>query len=172
MKSRIKNLSYSAILVALGVGLGYVLAFIPNVELVSFTAVLAGFMLGMKWGIIDGALMFGLYSFLSPYGMAPPPLLVAQIIGGGFLGFLGATFSKGLQKPVYAAFVGFIGTLFFDIITNASGFFAFPTRQTFIAYIIAGLGFTVIHLISNTVLFVVLFPVLSSVVEKISISKN
>ena len=58
MKSRIKALSYSAILVALGVGLGYVLAWIPNVELVSFTAVLAGFMLGMKWGIIDGALMF------------------------------------------------------------------------------------------------------------------
>jgi len=154
-------IAYSAALVALGIGLGYALAWLPNVELVSFTAALSGFVLGRTWGIIDGALIFGIYSALSPFGMAPLPLLLAQIIGGAFIGFLGALLRKKLNKAYFAAIIGILGTAFYDIITNAAGFVAFPTKQAFLAYIVAGLSFSIVHIVSNAVIFAILFPVIS-----------
>jgi len=154
------KISYGAVLVALGVGLGYALAWIPNVELVSFTAVLSGFLLGTGYGIFIGALIFLLYSFLSPFGMAPLPLFIAQGIGGAVFGFAGAILKNRLKNPLYAAAAAIVGTLFFDLITNSAGFFTFPSQSTFIAYISGGIIFGVVHILANAVIFAVLFPMM------------
>ena len=156
-----RKMAYSAVLLALGVGLGYALAWIPNIELVSFVCVLAGFMLGAEWGIIDGALIFLLYSFLSPFGMAPLPLWIAQGIGGAFLGFLGYLWGTRLKKPLFAMALGISGTLVYDLLTNLAGFFFFPTENTFIVYLLSGLSFSLVHIIANGVIFAILFPIIA-----------
>ena len=161
-----KNVAYGAILVALGVGLGYALAWIPNVELVSLTAALAGYLLGGIRGAFVGALTFLLYSFFSPYGMPPPQLWVAQGIGGAVIGMSGATFKKWLEKPLFAAAIGIIVTLLYDIITNAAGYFAFPTGMTFAVYLVGGIAFAIIHIASNGAIFAILFPILTKKICK------
>lgn len=160
------RLSYSAILIALAVGLGYALAWIPNVELVSFTCVLAGYILGAGWGMFVGGIALMLYSFLSPFGMAPPPVWIAQGIGGASLALAGAIFSTKMKKPIYAMAVGIAATIFYDILTNAAGFFAFPTKSTFIVYLFSGFAFAVVHIIANGAIFAVLFPLLGNRIEK------
>ena len=156
-----KKLSYSAVLIALGVGLGYALAWAPNIELVSFIAVLSGVMLGGVWGTIDGALVFLLFSFLSPFGLPPFPLWLAQGIGGACLGFGGSIFGKRLKNPLFAIMLAIAGTLLYDVLTNAAGYFTFPTGNTFIIYIIGGLSFSLLHILSNSAIFAILFPLLT-----------
>jgi uncharacterized membrane protein len=56
MNSRIRKITYSAIFIALIVGVGYALAFIPNVELVTALIFLAGVLMGWKSGIIIGGI--------------------------------------------------------------------------------------------------------------------
>jgi len=165
-----RKLAYSAVLVALGVGLGYVLAWFPNVELVSFTAVLSGAVLGTVWGVIDGAFIFLIFSMLSPFGMAPVPLLAAQGLSGAMLGLTGGFFGKKINKPVYALLLGIGGTLMYDILTNAAGYFNFPTGQTFFVYLIGGVSFSVIHIFANGLLFCVLFPIILK--QKFSMINN
>ncbi len=157
----IRKIAYSAVLVALGITLGYALAVVPNVELVSFTCVMAGMVMGLAWGAVDGALIFGLYSMLSPFGMPPVPLWVSQILAGVVMGIAGHLARKKLHSPIYAGAIGVALTLFYDLLTNAAGYFAFPTKQTFTAYLIGGLTFAVIHIASNGVIFAVLFPIIS-----------
>jgi len=164
--SPFRPLAYSAVLVALGVALGYALAWVPNVELVSFTAALAGYLLGASLGAFVGAMIFMLYSFLSPFGMAPLPLWLAQGIGGLAWGICGAVFTKYLARPVFAAGIAIAATLFYDIITNAAGYFAFPTGSTFIVYLVSGISFALVHIVSNCVLFALLFPLLTAKLGK------
>ena len=159
MTESYRKIAYSAVLVGVGVALGYALALVPNVELVSFVCVVSGALLGKLWGGIDGALIFGLYSLLSPFGMPPVPLFITQIICGAVMGISGAVVRKKLTSPLYAALTGVLLTLFYDIATNAAGYFSFPTAQTFFVYLLGGITFAAVHIISNGVLFAVLFPV-------------
>ncbi len=161
-----RKLAYSAVLVALGVSLGYALAWIPNVELVSFICVLTGYTLGFSWGIIDGALIFLLFSFLSPFGMAPLPVWIAQGIGGAFLGFCGAFAGNRMTKPFIAAGIAIAGTVIYDLSTNIAGFFTFPTERTFMVYIIGGMSFSIVHIATNGLIFALLFPLIISKVIK------
>jgi len=163
--SPFKRIAYSAVLVALGVGLGYAFAWLPNIELVSLTAALAGFIMGIGAGAFVGALTFMLYSFISPFGMAPPPLWIAQGIGGALFGMFGGLFAAPMRKPLYAAAIGIAFTLFYDIITNAAGYFAYPTKETFVVYMASGIAFGAVHIASNAVLFAILFPLLARKVQ-------
>ncbi len=159
--SPLRSLAYSGVLVGLGVGVGYALAWVPNVELISFTAALSGYILGAVWGAFDGATMFLLYSFFSPFGVAPLPQWIAQGVGGAAFGLCGATLWRRLGHPVVAAAVGAAATAFYDLITNAAGYFAFPTKQTFAAYMISGIAFSALHIAANAVVFALLFPLIS-----------
>jgi hypothetical protein len=159
--STTKNIARSAIFIALAVALGYALSWVPNVELISFTVCFAGFALGAQWGAFVGASAFLLYSFLSPFGMAPLPLWIAQGIGGAIIGLSGGLFKKVLAKTAFAAVAGIVLTAIYDVLTNAAGFFAFPSGSTFIIYIVGGISFAAIHIFSNALVFAVFFPIIS-----------
>lgn len=167
------KIAYGAILIALAVALGYALALVPNIELVTLTLAFGGFLLGGWWGMLVGALGFGLYSVLSPFGVAPPPLLFAQIIGGAFIG-LGGSFLRKIRRRnwlFYAASgaTGFIITLFYDISTNVGSFIMISSESTLLPFIIGGLSFSIMHIVANTAIFAILFPILS---RYINISKR
>ena len=173
MNLTIKKISLIAAFIALGVTLGYAFITIPNVEMVTATIFIAGYLLGVKEGITVGLLTEFIYSLFNPYGAAAPPLLVAQVIAMGFTGFLGGFCgNRELQsrKHRYLLFglAGLLSTSVFAILTTLS-FISFTglSIKKILASLIYGLGFYITHMISNTVMFIVVVPILLKVLLKV-----
>ena len=171
----VSRAAHGGIVIALAIALGYALAAVPNIELVTISLALGGYILGGGWGAIAGGLGFGLYSILSPYGVAPPPVLLAQIMGGVIIGFGGYLLKAGFQRFEkrririgLSATIGFIITFSYDLLTNIGSFIIVSSESTFIPFIIGGLGFAVIHMLSNCLIFGILFVPLTSVIEKVT----
>lgn len=168
-----KKTAYGAVIIALAIALGYALALIPNVELVTLTLAVGGYILGASWGVLIGAIGFGLYSILSPYGVAPPPLLFAQIIGGAVIGLGGSLLrmwalsdDKAVRTALYAALVGILVTFIYDLLTNLGSYVVIASKATLGPFLIGGLSFSVLHIVVNGVIFALLFPVISKLLKK------
>jgi hypothetical protein len=150
--------------IALAVSLGFVLSRIPNIELMTATVFLSGFLLGSKKGLAVGFLAEGIYSLLNPYGMAPPPLFAAQAVSMGFSGLAGGWLGSRHPEnaPFFAfkcALAGFFCTLFFDALTTLSfvPINHFNAKQL-AASALFGVWFYAAHLASNLTIFAVLVP--------------
>lgn len=150
-----------AMFVALGLVAGVALSGIPNVELVTAICFIAGFMLGPIGGVLAGGLTETLFAGFNPMGSSFGLVLVAQVIGmalAGLAGSLAAFLVRGRGKGLWYVSVmvglGILTTLFFDLITNL----AFPVMAGFsvsglLFTLAAGVPFALIHLVSNTLVF-------------------
>jgi hypothetical protein len=151
------------------VGGGYLLAGVPNVEVMSLITAVAGVVLGPVRGFVAGALAAAVYSLGSPYGLPAPLLLVAQMAGLGSAGPIGwlaagrrpAGRSRSpLHAPVRAAAGGLAITVIHDALTNLAilGMLDLPP-----GVVLAGaVPFFLIHAGSNLVIFPTLLPVLAT----------
>jgi hypothetical protein len=150
----------AALFTAAGVALGFALAHIPNVELVTTTIFISGYMLGIRTGLAVGALTEALYSGLNPLGSAAPPLFAAQIVSMATVGLMGGLLRHlKSQKPWMFGAAGFLLTLNFAVLTTvAYVLFLNLTHESLWASVIAGIAFYVTHLVSNTLIFVILVP--------------
>ena len=153
---------------ALAVGLGYSLLLVPNVELITVVIFLSGLTLGIRWGILVGAVSEFIFSAMNPLGsgLIFPPLMAAQIISMIIVGLAG-----GLLKPIFfkknlsffrvvtLGLTGFLLTFIFDSLTTLSYPIGsgFDWTQTWAIYLL-GIGFTIIHQISNGIIFAVGVP--------------
>jgi hypothetical protein len=153
-----------AMFVALGLVAGLALSGVPNVELVTAICFIAGFMLGPVAGMIAGGLTEALFAGFNPMGSSFGLVLVAQVIGmmlAGLAGSLAAVLVRGREKGLWYASVmvglGIFVTLVFDLITNL----AFPLMAGFSVSelwvtLAAGVPFALIHLVSNTLVFLII----------------
>ncbi len=153
------------------VGAGYLLAGIPNVELMTLIIALCGGVLGARAAFAGGALAAIIYSLGSPYGLPVPLLLAAQAVGFGLTGVFGAiggnrvlscSFKgKQLLAAVWAAAIGLGSTLIYDLLTNVASILAFDLGETTaLAYLLAGVPLALVHMGSNAVIFASLMPLL------------
>ena len=157
---------------ALGVSLGYALLPIPNIELITATCFIAGYLLGITEGVTVGILTETLYSLLNPHGMAAPPLFIAQVISMGFAGFIGGLLGMCKQKSGLIFYIklgmsGLILTSIFAVLTTFGfvlllGF----TFEKLIASFIFGLKFYVIHILTNILFFLTLVPAILKTATK------
>ncbi|MDP7072120.1 MAG: hypothetical protein QF430_04480 [Candidatus Marinimicrobia bacterium] len=158
----------AAIFAATAAGLGFALVFVPNVELITIVIFLSGLTLGPMWGGLVGITSEAVYSGMNPLGsgLAFPPLFTAQIISMGFVGLMGGMLKPILFKKHFTAFQiimlgisGFSLTFIYDSLTTlsypVSAGFDWP--QTVTIYI-SGMGMTVLHQISNTIVFIIGIP--------------
>ncbi len=95
-----------ALFASLTAALGFLLAPIPNVELVTFGLFMGGALLGARAGAIAALLAVGLYFGLNPYGssLAFPTLFLAQLLAGAFIALLGAlhaAVAPGAGRPAW-----------------------------------------------------------------------
>ena len=165
---QLNSLIRASIFCAIAVGMGFSLMFIPNIELITVIVFLSGVHLGIGWGGLVGLTAMGIYSGLNPMGsgLSFPPLFLMQIFGMAFSGIIG-----GLVRPliiekkinvllmVGLAFMGFTITLIYDLLTLLS----YPISaglgfSGILAALFKGLGFTLLHEISNAVVFTVTVP--------------
>ena len=161
-----------SLFIALGVVLGFALAHVPNVELVTATVFISGYLLGWKSGLIIGLLTESIYSTLSPYGMASLPLLAGQVIAMSITGLCGGWAAKhipikGWFSTLKTGSLGLILSIQFALITT-SGYvlFAGISKPMILTSIITGLGFYITHFISNFLIFSLLVPGLILTLQK------
>tara|TARA_B100000700_G_scaffold11950_1_gene12197 strand:- start:227 stop:751 length:525 start_codon:yes stop_codon:yes gene_type:complete len=162
------NLVKAAIFSSVAIGMGFSLMLIPNIELITVVVFLSGLYLGIWWGGLVGMTSMAIYSGMNPMGsgLSFPPLFAMQIIGMSLTGIIG-----GLVRPFFfvkqfnvflissLAILGFTVTLIYDMLT----LIAYPIAaglgfSGMLAALIKGLGFTLLHEISNAIVFVVSIP--------------
>ena len=151
--------------IALFAALIYVLSWgtatLPNVNLVFFVVFSAGFMWGLPPGVFVGALGMGLWSLFNPYGPAAAPVLVAQVVGTALSGVVGAAFRmknwhllRGWTLTLMLVGCGVGCTLLFFLPVNAADAWIF---QPFWPRFVTGMGWSLISLVSNVLIFPLLF---------------
>lgn len=156
----------TALLAALCAVVGYLLAGVPNIELISTSVFTCGVLLGVRRGVVIGVLAEAIYAGLNPNGIAPPPLFVAQLLAFALLGAGG-----GVVRPVFtrlpfalqagvAAASGFVLTLVYDVLTNIAVWVTVRESASLAAIVIGGLSFPfpLAHAAVNTVAFGLIVP--------------
>jgi len=164
----LENLVRASIFCAMAIAMGYSLMMVPNIELITVTIFLSGVTLNLKWGAIVGLVAMAIYSGLNPLGsgLSFPPLFFAQIIGMSLCGIIG-----GILKPIFfvkkfsflklflLGLAGFLVTFLYDVLTLVSyPLFSGLGFPGIIASLIKGLGFTLLHEISNIFIFLITVP--------------
>jgi hypothetical protein len=164
----LENLVRASIFCAMAIAMGYSLMMVPNIELITVTIFLSGITLNLKWGAMVGLVAMAIYSGLNPLGsgLSFPPLFFAQIIGMSLCGIIG-----GILKPIFfvkkfsflklflLGLAGFLVTFLYDVLTLVSyQLFSGLGFPGIIASLIKGLGFTLLHEISNIFIFLITVP--------------
>jgi len=167
---------------ALSIVLGYLLAYIPNIELFTLTIFLSGFIMGKRDGMVVGISSSFIFCFFNPLGASPLPLLAFQLVYYTSVGLLGAIAHQLLQKkkfftpdedlykvPVMVIFGIIAGmmTLFFQIfatLVDAISFYG--TFDRFLPIFITGIPFSITHIIGNVLGFIFILPGLIQLVHK------
>jgi hypothetical protein len=162
-----RKLVLMALFVAVAVSLNYLLIYIPNVKLFNFVVFTSGYLLGVWEGVIVGTMAMFIYTTFNPYnlGMFPPlPLVAAQVLSMATIGAVGGLVfkfhllnSSRVSSYFLMATLAIVFTLFYDLLTTLSSAFLFGKL---LPTLILGIPFTLVSLISNTVAFVVLTPLL------------
>ncbi len=176
MQQRLRKISYSGIFIALIIAVGYTLAYVPNLELVTSMIFLSGYFLGIKNGLFIGILGEFLFSAFNPMGsgLIFPPMIIAQMISMAFVGiaggFVGRYTSKTLfQKKYIIIFgvVGFIVTAFYDSLVSIAYPISagFDFKQT-LGLLMSGLIFSIMHMVTNLLIFTTILPVVCIRINK------
>ena len=170
------NLVRASIFCAMAIAMGYSLMMVPNIELITVIIFLSGVTLNIWWGALVGLIAMGIYSGLNPLGsgLSFPPLFIAQVIGMSLCGAIGGIFKPfffvkkyNLSKFVLLGFVGFSVTFIYDVLTLISyPIFTGLGFAGIIASLIKGLGFTLLHEISNIFIFLITVPRVIQFIKK------
>lgn len=168
---------------ALAVVFGYMLAFIPNIEIFTLTIFLSGFILGKKEGLSVGLLSSLIFTFFNPLGTSPIPLLLYQITHYSLTGFLGGFLRQYFNKRDYfqpkedlyilpilviLGVTGALITFLYDILSTFFGAILFSqSYEYFLTSYLTGIIFTIIHLIGNVLGFIFILPGLIQLVIKL-----
>ncbi|MHA1270095.1 MAG: hypothetical protein ACTSPY_09945 [Candidatus Helarchaeota archaeon] len=177
---KVLNIVLVATLSALSITISYILAPLVNVELMSFTIFISGYLFGILVGIGVGTISSVIYYGWNPYGPSNPPTYITCVICMILFGIIGGLLklksnnthnnNSSNKKLKYSAwniykfgFIGLILTLVFDISTNVITGFVFYGGNITIS-IVLGIPFMLIHVISNTAVFSALtIPIINSI---------
>tara|TARA_B100000676_G_C18012715_1_gene807685 strand:- start:166 stop:687 length:522 start_codon:yes stop_codon:yes gene_type:complete len=164
---KLNNLVKAALFTSTSIGLGFVFMLIPNVEFISVTVFLSGLTLGLYFGTLVGGASMLIYSVLNPLGsgLVYLPMLIGQIIAMSGIGLIGSLNRKllfSLPTRVLIPISGILGAfcaLWYDGITTLS----YPISAGYnldesLAYLFSGILFTVMHIISNILIFSIVVP--------------
>ncbi|MBD3297371.1 MAG: ECF transporter S component [candidate division Zixibacteria bacterium] len=152
-------------LVAAAFALKYPLVGIPNVEPLTLAFFAVGYAYGIPWGAFVGAAGEALYATINPFGPPIVPVWAAQIVSmmivgmvGGWIGRLDSR-RRWSNKTTVTIIVGAgIGvTIIFDLLTNLA---LAVSIGPFWPVMLAAVPFAGIHIASNALLFLTVFPIL------------
>jgi len=167
-----QKMTRAAMLIAVCIVLGYLFIFIPNLEMITASIFLSGVLMGPLYGLFIGFTAETIFSLFNSMGAPLPPLLIAQVISMSLVGYIGGLMGEKLCKVHFFIkkswirhfILGVTGaalTLVYDILTNLSFLFiAGIVNQPLHLYLLAGLIFSIFHIITNAAIFALVVPVL------------
>ena len=156
--SSLTHIARVGVFAALAFGVNAPFLVIPNVEVFSLALFLSGVFLGIVDGLAVALIAGVIFIFFNPNGpQTVLPVGLAQLVGFLLFGLAGSVLrSLVLGKhvtgrvAVLLVIVGAILTLWYDFSTNLVLAILFgPFWMT----LIGGLGFGIIHIVSNCILF-------------------
>jgi energy-coupling factor transport system substrate-specific component len=169
---RYRQITRTAILIAVCVVLGYLFLPVPNLEMISAGVFICGIWMGPRTGWLIGFLAEAIFSLSNPMGFPPPPLLAAQVLGMSLVGLTGGLlrrlllddgfFSRrGWPRHLLLGAAGLLLTIVFDLLTTISfpltAGFSLQQIQVALAF---GLPFTLIHQAANALIFALVVPLI------------
>jgi hypothetical protein len=166
-----KWVSITAIMTALALVGNYALVAIPNLELGSTILFVTAYIFGPVMAIWATLIMSILFGVINPWGGFIPQIWMSQVIGwlyiitiGTIMGRRGVDGKRLEPRKVELVITGAFVTFIFDQITNLgySATFGVP----FFLAIAAAIPFSVIHIISNAVIFSQVVPILDKALTK------
>jgi hypothetical protein len=166
-----RKLALMGVLIALAIALKLPILSVPNVEFFTFIVFSSGYLLGMIGGAVVGIISMSIYtSFVTPYGLPPLPIAFAQVLSMASIGLAGGLAFRLFRSAFRPDFhfrtiaviltmgmAGLVLTVFYDLLTNLAT--AFVVGQ-FWPVMIAAVPFSLLHILSNVVIFIVLSPLL------------
>jgi len=159
----VSHLSLQIQLAATAIATSLILIFVPNVETISFTAFLVGFLFPFQFAVVTILTMTVTWELLASMifafsGFTFPFKLLAWLL----IGMLGV-FARRIKAKYFYEFLifGAISAILFDLIVTIPSAFLFVQDQTafltvLISNLIIGLVFTISHTLSNAFLFAVI----------------
>jgi len=146
------------IFAALAFGINAPFLVIPNIELFSLALFLSGVFLGAADGAAVGIVAGLIFVLFNPNGLQTIPLVgLAQILGFVSFGLCGGLLRRAVLRRAESGnssalliISGALLTLWYDLITNLAFALLFGP---FWVVLIGGIGFGLIHFISNSIIF-------------------
>jgi hypothetical protein len=164
MRSDLYALALSAIFAALCYVTMLPLVGIYNVFLTLFICFTAGTLLGAGWGFLTGLVGMFLCSYFNPLGAALPPIMLAQMLGAGFSGWVGGMVGKRLPITHYSLIhfilmggIGFGTALVYHLLVDLVDAWLWGP---FWVRLQVGLVSSLVTIASNVVIFILLSPML------------
>jgi uncharacterized membrane protein len=165
MSRHLKIITRVAIFAALVFIFSYFTVILANVNLAFFIVFSAGMLWGIWPGVAVGVIGFFFWSNFNPYGPAPLPILLSQLIGLSFSALIGFTARKlmtsqarNIRIIIVMIISGILCGLIYQLSVSVVDAWVF---QPFWPRLISGLFFSLITIISNGIIFPVLYPVLA-----------
>lgn len=162
-----KWVSITAIMTALALVGNYVLVAVPNLELGSSVLFLTAYIFGARMAIWSTLIMSLLYGIINPWGGFIPQIWLSQVIGwfyigtaGSIMGRIGPNGKRLEPRKWELAVTGAFATFIFEQITNIG--YSITFGVPFILAVTAAIPFTVLHVVSNAIIFSQIVPMLNA----------
>ncbi len=166
MRFSARKLAWSGVLIALAIVLKLPILSVPNVEFLTFVIFSSGYLLGMIEGMIVGIISMSIYtSLITPYGLPPLPIAIAQIFSMALVGFAGGLVNRFRLILTFNSYLPYLSmgiaglalTVIYDLLTNVAT--AYVMGQ-FYPVMVAAIPFAAIHILSNLIIFIIFTPLL------------
>ncbi|MFW9787967.1 MAG: hypothetical protein ACFFE2_07720 [Candidatus Thorarchaeota archaeon] len=162
--------SIAAIMTALALVGNYALVAIPNLELGSTVLFVTAYIFGAHMAIWVTLIMSLLFGIINPWGGFIPQIWLSQVIGWFYIIAVGSIMGrqgrdgKSLEPRKWElAITGAFVTFIFEQVTNLgySATFGVP----FLLAVSAAIPFSVVHILSNAIIFSQVVPMLNKVLR-------
>ena len=154
-----RKIALLAILIALCVVGRQVFAFIPNVQPVTAIIIICSFWMGP----LSGVLLAVGSTLASNMLLGSGTWTLFQIIAWSFIGLSSGLLGKYVKKIpliVFALYAGVSGLIYGFVISIERVIIG----KLFWPYYLAGLPFDIMHAVGNVIFFIVLYPILSTII--------
>ena len=148
----------------------YFSAFLYNINLGFFVIFVSGFLWGLWPGVGVALVGYFLWSNFNPFGPVPLPLLLSQLIGVSIIALIGTIVSKifipekwNRKGLVILMISGFLSGLFYHIPVDIVDAFLY---QPFWPRLIGGSIFSLITIVSCSIIFPLFYPALALMYKK------
>lgn len=163
--------SITAIMTALALVGNYALVAVPNIELGSSVLFLTAYIFGAHMAIWSTLIVSLLFGIINPWGAFIPQIWMSQVIGwlyivtiGSIMGRAGPNHERPTPRMWELAITGAFVTFIFEQVTNIG--YSVTFGVPFYLAVTAAIPFTLIHILSNAIIFSQVVPMLDSALTK------